>query len=446
MVTRRDFLAQSAAAGVLATSARSALALTKHPRVRGLIRRDETTLRLGGLVGFGFPMTWAADGSQFVSFLDGFGVAKPPIRKNFHGRLATVFGDPPNPVFEDIPGYPDFLGVVPEADVASLYGGGCLALDGCVYHFLSTTDNPWLRPDNSFSPKFDWIGARLIYSPDNGITWRNQNGSTPVVQEKWNARSRENAVFLNEEPEGAFSLLSFLQMGRNYELNRDGYVYVYSPNGHSDGTMNELVMFRVPKSRILDRHSYEFFSGARSNGTATWTRDISARAAVHTFPRGWVNRHVPGETAWAWAPSVTYNAPLGVYMMTSWGTGVGTDGGWFAKPSYLGVWVARSPWGPFTQIHEELAWTPDSDAKARAWYPQIAPKWISADGKSFWLVWSDGQYDGVRGQTEHPDQGIMDLAKHVTDPAEFARLYGEWLPKVARYCLFNVQRVDLIVT
>ena len=30
-------------------------------------------------------------------------------------------------------------------------------------------------------------------------------------------------------------------------------------------------------------------------------------------------------------------------------------------------------------------------AKARAFAPQIPAKWIAADGKSFWLVWSDFQ-------------------------------------------------------
>ena len=39
-----------------------------------------------------------------------------------------------------------------------------------------------------------------------------------------------------------FSLLSVLQMGKNYEWNTDGYVYVYSPNGNLDGTMNQLVI------------------------------------------------------------------------------------------------------------------------------------------------------------------------------------------------------------
>jgi hypothetical protein len=416
---------------------------TNRTRIKSAIRREETTLRFEQCEGFGFPMTWAADGRQFVSLIDGWGVQEP-IKRFFHGRLFTVSGDPPKPILEDVAGYPDWRMTIPDADVASFFGGGCLALDGCIYHFLSTTDYPWLRPDHSFSPKWDWAGAKLIYSPDNGRTWHNQNG-TPAVQEKWVARSRENMVFFDEEPEGAFALLSILQMGRNYELNTDGYVYVYSPNGHSDGIMNELVMFRVPKSRILDRQSYEFFSGARLDGTAAWTRDISGRAVVHTFPRGWVNRHFPGETPWAWVPSVTYNAPLGLYMMTSWGTSCGPDGSWFAKPSYLGIWVAQTPWGPFTQIHEDLAWAPSNDIGARAWYPQIAPKWISDDGKSFWLVWSDIQYKGPAGETEHSDEGLRQATKHVTDEAEFVRIIVEYARKHARYPFFNVQRVDLIV-
>jgi hypothetical protein len=42
-------------------------------------------------------------------------------------------------------------------------------------------------------------------------------------------------------------------------------------------------------------------------------------------------------------------------------------------------------------VHEEEVWTPVSDPNARGYQPQIAPKWISQDGRSFWLVWTDFQ-------------------------------------------------------
>ena len=47
--------------------------------------------------------------------------------------------------------------------------------------------------------------------------------------------------------------------------------------------------------------------------------------------------------------------------------------------------------GPWEQVYEENSWTPDGDAGARAYQPQIIPKWIADDGKSFWLASTDYQ-------------------------------------------------------
>src|SRR5690606_32770431 len=109
---------------------------------------------------------------------------------------------------------------------------------------------------------------------------------------------------------------------------------------------------------------------------------------IHTFPSGWVNSSVH---PMSWLPCVVYNAALGLYMMTSWGNGADANGMWFKKPSYFGIWIGRTPWGPWSQIHEETAWLPGGDPQALAYAPQIAPKWIAKDGKSFWLVWTDLQ-------------------------------------------------------
>ena len=152
--------------------------------------------------------------------------------------------------------------------------------------------------------------------------------------------------------------------------------------------MNQMVMFRVPKERVLERSAYEFFVSRRDDGTANWSREIQARGVVHTFPPGWVNRSTH---PYAWHPSVVYNAALGTYLMANWGMGCDRNGHWFGKPSYLGFWTAPRPWGPWTQIHEETAWTPAGDRGARAYQPQIIPRWMAPDGQSFWLVWTDFQ-------------------------------------------------------
>jgi hypothetical protein len=200
----------------------------------------------------------------------------------------------------------------------------------------------------------------LIYSDDYGRTWYSQDGTTPVYWESKEERNSHNMVFWRE-PNNSFSLLTALQMGKNYEHNTDGYIYVYAPNGDGVETMRQLVMFRVPKepkTAILERTNYEYFVALRSDGTADWSGDIDDRGAVYTFPGGWVNT---SPTPYAWHPSVVYDAPLRVYVMVTWGNGCSPNGVYFDRPSYLGFWIAEHPWGPWRQIHEEVSWMPEGD-------------------------------------------------------------------------------------
>ncbi|GFE91917.1 hypothetical protein GCM10011488_68710 [Steroidobacter agaridevorans] len=387
-------------------------------------------------------MSWASDDLQYVSLCDGGGFEREP--KRFHNsRMLAISGNPDAAEFHDVPGYPSLARPFQRPSATRYYSFGTLALDGRLYQFLSTFNRP-LQAAELDTPNGDdlmrFTGAKLIYSHDNGLTWNNQNGSTPVTWNSWSDRSRETMVFFEEEQE-AFSMLSILQMGKNYEHNRDGYIYVYSPNGNTDGTMNELVLFRTPKAKLLDRKSYRYFAGSLPNGDAKWTPSISDRAAVHTFPRGWVNKVFH---PWSWMPSVVYNEPLGTYMMSSWGTGTSASGVWFDKPSYLGFWSAPNPWGPWTLIHEETAWTPGGDARARAFAPQISPKWLAKDGKSLWLVWSDFQVT----DNEASKRATEDFKRHMIadsfsedDIARSTTAMRSYMP----YYTFNTQRVDLSI-
>lgn len=352
--------------------------------IRGLRRLEETLLRFGG-VGDNWHMSWADDDKQYVSLCDGTGLPGTP-QANYNSRMYAIAGAPPDLTFEHLPGYPDLLNQGGR-EVSRYYNFGTLALGGRLYQYLSTPNRPFHEP----LPRF--VGAKLIYSPDRGVTWHNQDGSSPVRWEAWEERNRGNMVFF-EEPGDAFSLITVLQMGRGYGLNRDGFVYLYAPNGNDEGTMNQLVLCRVPRERILDRGSYRFHAGAAAGGEPRWSDRVEDRAPVCTFPSGWVNRHVH---PYAWHPSVVYFPPTGQYLMANWGMGTDAEGHWFARPSYLGFWTAPEPWGPWTQVREETAWTPGGDAAARAYQPQIPPKWIAQDGSSFWLVWTDFQeLDGGR--------------------------------------------------
>jgi hypothetical protein len=198
--------------------------------------------------------------------------------------------------------------------------------------------------------------------------------------------------------------------------------------------MNELVMFRVPKHRALDRSAYEFFRARRPDGTATWTPSIDERGVVLRFPLGHVNRMVH---PYAWQPSVTHNESLGLYLLATWGDGTAPDGTWFGRPSYLGMWASAQPWGPWEQFHEETSWTPAGDAAARCYQPQIAPRWIAPDGRSLWLVWTDFQ--------EAP--AVPDIGRRLEELQGIPSIdsYHELRREVSPYYAFNLQRVDLVV-
>jgi hypothetical protein len=449
--TRRQFLKHTAAGVMTAAAAPSAFSATSAQQslmkarkenstttalsIKSLVRREETLLRYGGY-GDGLNMTWATDDRQFVALQDGIAWGpnwdKKRIPGLYNSRLLSIRDGPIAAVFEEVAAYPE-LTPSPELDIPRYYGFGTLALDGGIYQFLSTlnhkSDAPWR-----------WVGAKLIYSPDNGRSWCNQDGSTPVAWEAWERQSPDTLVFF-KEPQEAFSLLSILQMGRNYSANRDGYVYVYSTNGNIDGEMNQLVMFRVPRQGILNRAQYEYFSGLTRGSDATWSKDIKARAVVHTFPRGWVNKanHPDELVTESWLPSVVYNAPLELYMMVNWGIGRAPDGAWFGRPSYLGFWVAPQPWGPWIQVHEETAWAPGGDPAARAFDVQIAPKWIAEDGKSFWLVWADNQ----SVKTAYAEHAAASQTAASSPDLQWQAILQ--MHKSNPYYGFNTQRVDLII-
>ena len=353
------------------------MAAEPEHRIVGLRRLEGTFSQLGH--GDNWHMTWAADDKQYTALCDGTGFAVPgdPLRYN-NSRIYAITGSPPDHRFEYLPGYPQLDGG------NGFYNFGILALDDHIYSFLSHMAK---TPDREYQLAF--VGAKLIDSADNGKTWNNRDG-TPCTWAGLKEAGQERDLFFHE-PGDAFSLLTVLQMGRGYEHNTDGYVYVYAPNGNSPETMAQLVLCRTPKHKIRDRGAYEFFVGRSEDGSARWSRDIRDRRPVHVFPDGWVNRHAH---PYAWHPSVVFNEPLGVYMMANWGMGVDDDGAWFGKPSYLGFWIAPRPWGPWSQIHEERQWLSQGDPKTRAYQPQIAPKWIAPDGKSFWLVWTDFRNGG----------------------------------------------------
>ncbi len=126
-------------------------------------------------------------------------------------------------------------------------------------------------------------------------------------------------------------------------------------------------MARAPKDKVEDRRAYRFFSGLDAEGAPTWSADIGKRKPIFTDPRG--TQRI----------SLTYNAAIRRYIMTaSHRVGQGTHN------ASLGVFDAPEPWGPWTTVYYDDHWSGND----RTYHHKFPTKWMSADGKTMWLLYS----------------------------------------------------------
>jgi hypothetical protein len=194
--------------------------------------------------------------------------------------------------------------------------------------------------------------ARLATSSDGGRSWRKAGWAF--------------------KPEDKFLMPSFLQVGRGHAAEGlpaavTGYAYSYHTRyvrhpGHVQ-TPGRLDLVRVPRDRMDERGSYEFFAGRDAAGDALWTKDLGARVPVLEKP------HLLDAPA-----TVSWNRHLGRYLMVLGHVPEGETG-----KRGVGFYEARQPWGPWYRIKEQ-----DQFAEGTIFFYQLPPKWMQADG-SAWM-------------------------------------------------------------
>ena len=303
------------------------------------VQIEPTVWRLGH--GDNWHMTWAANGKHYTALGDGGGLS--PTGTVWNTRVFGLSGNPPEHTLEFLPGYP------PAAySLQHWYGYAILAVEGHLYHYISYDEHGQWHGVGTLPDRFR--GVRLVQSSDRGASWQFADGM-PL---DFNTPPPAKMLFW-DQPNLTFSLLSVLQYGREYADNTDGYVYLYAPNGYTEGKMNQLVLARVPKDRLLHREDYEFFVSRDTNGMAAWSKDITQRGVVHTFPMGWVGTFL----AYSWHPYVVYIKSLDLYLMAAGGTGK-NGSRTLSQPSSLGLYTATSPWGPWQPVYWNTNWIIDS--------------------------------------------------------------------------------------
>jgi hypothetical protein len=297
-----------------------------------------------------WPITWAADGNLYTSWGDGTGFGdagndfKGPIRRSMgFSRIEAA----PNDLIEN---------PAPNPTAFNVYGGqnaenpntlwdcdscgksmGMISVKGVLY--------AWINTQNGEQPDF-----KLTWSDDLGATWR-------LAEWKFTGDS--------------FAENTFLNFGKDYAGARDGFVYVY---GFNRETATSVELARVPKDKIKDRKSYEWFTGTDKHGAPVWSSSILDRKPVFQDPNG------------ISVTSVSYDPGIKCYLLVT------AHGKWENSIGKLGVFDAPEPWGPWATVEYNQNWGGFTGAQNGYHIVTKTPDWMSPDGLTIHLVFS-GQHE-----------------------------------------------------
>jgi CubicO group peptidase (beta-lactamase class C family) len=282
-----------------------------------------------------WPMTWADDDRLYAAYGDGNGF-EPFVSEKLSLGLARITGSAA-----------DFTGAnVRSASLeqkgdgrAGKKASGLLMVDGILYLWARNASN-----------------SQLAWSSDHGATWT------------WGWKFTES-----------FGCPVFLNFGMNNSGARDDFVYLYSPDSdNAYDPADRFVLARVPKARIRNRESYQFFTRLEADGRVVWTQDIGERGGVFAHPGN------------CWRSGVSYNAALKRYLWCqTLPASLHPQGPRFQGG--LGVYDAPEPWGPWTTVFYAADW--DVGPGESSSFPT---KWMSADGRTVHLVFSGDDCFSVR--------------------------------------------------
>jgi hypothetical protein len=307
-----------------------------------------------------WPITWADDDHQYTSWGDGGGFGGT----NEDGRVSLGFARVQGTA-TSYQGY-NVWGGKKGANPATFDGKsyGIISISGVLY--------AWVSPGSGST---GYSEARLYRSSNYGASW------SPA---SWAFTQTAGIIFP-----------TFLQFGKDYQGARDTNVYIFATNlKDADAlqvqTPGEIVLLRVPATRLMERAAYEFFAGLDSRGRPTWTTTLGGRKPVFSDRNGV-----------GWNVSGSFNPGLNRYILMTEHTETSLG--------YFGVFDAPEPWGPWTTVKYSGDFgAPHIEASTFFW--NLSTKWLSADGIRFTLVFTgigeNDSWNTIRGSfvLKEPDR------------------------------------------
>jgi CubicO group peptidase (beta-lactamase class C family) len=279
-----------------------------------------------------WPLTWGDDDALYTAFGDGQGF-DPLVPGKLSLGFARVVGPPQ-----------EFTGINIRSATGERKGEGASGQKASGMLMVAGVLYMWVR---------NAANSQLAWSSDHARTW----------------------TWCGWRFETSFGCPTFLNFGKDYDGARDGYVYICSPDGDSAyRAADRMVLARVPKDRIMERGAYEFFKDFKERGVPLWSKHIADRGAVFSDPGR------------CYRSSMSYNVGLKRYLWCQ--TLAGGDARF--RGGFV-IYDAPDPWGPWTTAYFTDAWDVGPGETC-----SLPTKWMSADGKTVYLVFSGDDCFSVR--------------------------------------------------
>lgn len=283
-----------------------------------------------------FATTWSDDDNQYTTYGDGCGFLGSGTKKSL--GVSRISGDYDNQAYTDL-----WTG-----DGKSY---GIISISGILYK--------WVGEPGSGTDA--WARSRIYMSADKGASFTGADW--------W--LTEENGIFCP----------TFLQMGRDYENNTDGYVYSYAPmiqsNDFGVQIPGEIILMRSPDYAVMDQSAYEFWTGE------DWSPYWDDRQPVLSNKIGVF--HI----------SACYIPGLNNYVLI-------TEHSTFGQGCMV-MYQGPSPEGPFEFFYLTSNFG-EGYAAGTSFFWNFAPKWFSEDGKEFVLIFTgtgeDDRFMAVKGRFE----------------------------------------------
>lgn len=222
---------------------------------------------------------------------------------------------------------------------------------------------------------------------DNPFFGRQHNLSGWIVRSEDGGKTFDHTVTPTDFFSGRLASCHFLQFGQGYANARDEYVYAFFPCDLEDGQSywennDALLLGRVPKTQILNRAAWEFYSSDTPSSPSWSSRESDAKPVFGYYKMTGANH-------------VVYNPGIGRYLMGNYSF---IDRELHPRPihqmgypessiSQLTLYEAPEPWGPWKLFYRDDDWGTYGD-----YQPNFPTKWMAADGRLLYMV-SSGSWD-----------------------------------------------------